>query len=71
MGMLSIKQMSWAEKVQAMEELWESLSRDDDRLESHSWHADALEETRQSYAAGGEPPIEWEAAKDKLRTRSE
>jgi hypothetical protein len=69
--MLSIKQMSRAEKLQAMEELWESLSRDEDRLESPPWHADALEETRQNYSAGGEKPIDWEAAKQELRKRSE
>ncbi len=71
MAMLTIKQMSWAEKIQAMEELWESLSRDEDRLESPTWHADALEETRQNYAAGREQPVEWEAAKQELRKRSE
>ena len=71
MAMLTIKQMSWAEKLQAMEELWESPSRDEARLESPSWHADVLEETRQNYAAGGEQPSDWEAAKQELCKRSE
>lgn len=71
MAMLTIKQMSWAEKLQAMEELWESLSRDEGRLESPTWHAEVLEETRQNYAAGREQPIDWEAAKQELRKRSE
>jgi Putative addiction module component len=71
MAMLTIKQMSWAEKLQAMEELWESLSRDEDRLESPTWHADALEETRQNYAAGREQPLDWDVAKKVLRKRSE
>ncbi len=71
MAMLSIKQMSWAEKLQAMEELWESLSRDEDLLESPPWHADVLEETRQNYVAGREEPIDWEAAKQELRKRRE
>ena len=71
MPMLTIKQMSWAEKLQTMEQLWESLSRDEDRLESPGWHADALEETRQTYDAGREQPVDWEAAKQELRKRSE
>jgi len=71
MAMMTIKQMSLAEKLQAMEELWESLSRDEDRLESPAWHGDVLEETRQNYAAGREQPIDWEAAKQELRKRSE
>ena len=71
MSMLTIKQMSWAEKLQTMEQLWESLSRDEDRLESPTWRADALEETRQNYEAGREQPVDWEAAKQGLRKRSE
>jgi hypothetical protein len=71
MAILTIKQMSRAEKLQAMEELWESLSRDEDRLESPAWHADALEETRQNYSAGQEQAIDWDAAKQELRKRSE
>jgi hypothetical protein len=54
--MLTIKQMSWAEKLQAMEELWESLSRDEDRLESPTWHAAVLEETPHNCAAGHKAP---------------
>jgi hypothetical protein len=71
MPMLTIKQMSWAEKLQAMEELWESLSQNEDRLVSPNWHADALEETRQNYEAGREQPVDWEAAKQGLRKRGE
>ncbi len=71
MTLLNIKQMSWAEKLQAMEELWDSLRRDENRLESPNWHAGALEETRQAYEAGREQPVDWEAAKQELRKRGE
>ena len=71
MSVLTIKQMTQAQKIQAMEELWESLSRDEDQLDSPTWHADVLEETRQNYAAGREQPVEWAAAKQELRKRSE
>jgi hypothetical protein len=71
MPVLTIKQMSQAEKLQAMDELWDSLSRDDDRLESPDWHADVLEDTRQNHEAGREQPVDWEAAKQELRQRSE
>jgi hypothetical protein len=33
------------EKLQAMEALWEDLSREPDRIESPSWHQDLLKET--------------------------
>ena len=71
MAVLTINQMTRAQKLQAMEELWESLSGDEERLNSPTWHGDALEETRQNYAAGSEQPVEWEAAKRELRKPSE
>jgi outer membrane protein TolC len=68
--MLAIKQMSQAEKLKAMEELWESLSNEADRFESPAWHADALRETQQRYDAGLESPLDWTDAKQELRKRS-
>jgi sugar-specific transcriptional regulator TrmB len=62
MSALTIKKMSWDEKLRAMEELWESLSREESRLESPAWHRQALRE---------EKPINWAAAKQELRKRTE
>lgn len=70
MSNLAIQQMSWEEKLRAMEELWDSLSKDETRLESPGWHGDALRETEQRYEAGQEHPIDWAAAKQGLRERS-
>lgn len=71
MGALSIKQMSWEEKLRTMEELWESLSSEESRLQSPAWHEDALQRTGARYKAGEEQPIDWSAAKHELRKRSE
>ena len=70
MSALAIKQMTWVEKLRTMEELWESLSQDESRLESPPWHQDALRETTARYDAGQEQPIDWDAAKRELRTRA-
>jgi Putative addiction module component len=69
MSTLAIQQMSWEEKLRTMEELWESLSREGDRLDSPGWHGDVLRETEQRYEAGQEPPVDWAAAKQELRER--
>jgi hypothetical protein len=71
MGATAIDQMTWDEKLRTMEELWASLSREDSRLESPSWHEDALKETAARYKAGQEQPLEWAEAKRQLRKRSE
>ena len=67
MSTLAIQQMSWEEKLRAMEELWESLSGEGTRLESPAWHGEALRETEQRYEAGQEQPIDWAIAKQELR----
>jgi Putative addiction module component len=71
MSVLSIKEMSWDEKLRTMEELWQSLSREEPRLESPSWHEQALRETAARYDTDKEPPIEWATAKLELRKRAE
>jgi hypothetical protein len=71
MSALAIKQVSWDEKLRTMEELWESLSQDESRLESPPWHQDALQETMARYEAGQEQPVDWDAAKRELRKRAE
>ena len=50
-----------------METLWADLSRDEVKVESPAWHADALRETSELRAHGGEATLDWEKAKDKLR----
>jgi hypothetical protein len=63
--------MSWNEKLRAMEELWESLGREETRLESQSWHKEALRQTVARHDAGKEQLIDWDAAKRELQRRAE
>jgi Putative addiction module component len=71
MSALTIENMTWDEKLRAMEELWKSLSREEARLESPPWHEEALRETAARHDAGKEQPVDWEAAKRELRKRAE
>jgi hypothetical protein len=72
MGILMNPQnMSLDEQLRAMEELWESVSREEARLESPPWHKEALRETVAHYDSGEETPIDWDAAKRELRKRAE
>lgn len=54
-----------------MEELRESLSREESRLASPAWHTEALRETAGRYEAGKEWPVDWADAKRELRKRAE
>ena len=71
MGALSIQDMTLEEKLQAMEELWESISSNEALVAVPDWHLDALRETEADIQAGRDQPLDWEAAKADLRKRAE
>ncbi|MDD2710423.1 MAG: addiction module protein [Verrucomicrobiae bacterium] len=63
--------MSREEKIKTMHALWEDLARDDEAIESPSWHAAVLKETEARVLSGAEPIHDWEDAKRELRRRME
>ena len=71
MNTLDVEQMSLDDKLLAMEELWESLTRDEAQYPSPNWHVDALNETKKRNEAGLETPLDWETTKQALRSNRE
>lgn len=65
---LPLDQMSIAEKLEAMEVLWEDLSQNGN-IPSPEWHRKVLEEREKRLQLGEEQPIDWETAKSELRRR--
>jgi Putative addiction module component len=66
---LPLHEMSLEEKLQAMEALWDDLSREPDRIESPSWHQDLLKETESRVESGEATFSDWEKAKVSIRDR--
>ena len=66
---LPLHEMSLEEKLQAMEALWEDLSREPDRVESPSWHQELLKETESRVESGEATFSDWEKAKVSIRDR--
>jgi hypothetical protein len=64
---LPLKEMSRAEKIMALEAIWEDLSRNEARFESPAWHQEELAATEQRVKSGKEQPVDWEHAKKQLR----
>ena len=67
---LPLSEMTREEKLQAMEALWDDLSRDPDTLESPAWHEDVLRERDEQIAAGEAEIVDWEEAKADIRSRA-
>ena len=66
---LPLNEMTVTEKLQAMEALWEDLSRNAAALESPEWHRDVLERREQRIASGEAQFTDWEQAKADIRKR--
>jgi hypothetical protein len=66
---LQLEKMTTTEKLQAMEALWEDLSRNSEDFESPAWHEQILAERVQRVKVGEEEFIDWEVAKQQLRER--
>jgi hypothetical protein len=55
--------MTKVEKLNAMEALWQDLSRHAEQFESPDWHEEVLNERDLRVATGQESPADWNTAK--------
>lgn len=62
--------MSVAQKLGAMEKIWDSLAADSDKLPTPSWHLEILAARKAAVASGQARFTEWSAAKDEIRRRA-
>lgn len=60
-----------AERLQAMEALWESLCRDaPDSLLTPAWHADVLAARAKALDSGADPTSAWADVKRRINTKT-
>jgi hypothetical protein len=69
MSIDSLRQLPRIEKLKLMEMLWEELTRPDLEFESPAWHARELAATERRLAEGTEQMLDWDTAKDSLRSK--
>lgn len=67
---LDMGKLTKMEKLRAMEELWENLSRPDVEYSSPAWHGEILREREEAVRNGKDEFIPWEDARRMLRERS-
>lgn len=63
-----ILQLPRIEKLKVMGLLWEDLTTAPDEIKSPAWHGHALAETERRVIAGSEVPVDWDEAKNLLRS---
>ena len=61
-----ISQMTIAEKLRMMEELWDDLRARAEGVPVPQWHKDLLDERQQRIDAGEATFSDWESAKERI-----
>ena len=63
---LPLDQMTAAEKLSLMQDIWEDLDKRSEEVESPSWHEQVLLEREKRIAAGEETFHDWDVVKAEL-----
>jgi hypothetical protein len=64
---LPLDRMTTAEKINALEAIWESLCQRPDDVPSPSWHADVLRNREQRVQDGSSQFLDWTESKRSIR----
>jgi hypothetical protein len=67
---IPVKKMSVAEKLRALEEIWDDLQRTPEAVPSPAWHADVLRARARRVRAGKSSFQDWNSAKRSIRERA-
>jgi len=67
---LPLHEMSLADKLQAMEDIWADLSQRDSGYEPPAWHETILQERQQKRDSGEMRISDWETAKREIRQQT-
>ena len=67
----TVKQMTTAEKMLAMEMIWDDFRNAETEIQSPGWHRELLMKTESRLSAGEEHITDWSSAKRELRQRFE
>jgi putative addiction module component (TIGR02574 family) len=66
---LPLDRMTVAEKLMAMEALWDDLCRDESQIPVQDWHKDLLDQRERQIESGEAKFVDWETAKARIRGR--
>ena len=64
---LPLDEMTTADKLRALEQLWDDLCRTPESIPSPSWHADVLRAREKRIDEGSSHFVDWSEAKQKIR----
>jgi len=66
---IALSELSFVQKHNLMETIWDELTRDEKKIESPAWHKKILIEREEALAAGHVKVSDWEEAKERIRQK--
>lgn len=66
-NVLPLDRMTTADKLRALEEIWDDLCRGPEDVPSPSWHGDVLGDRERRVREGSAEFIDWSQAKQDIR----
>lgn len=64
---LPLLQLTFTQKLDIMEILWNDLSKDQKAMKSPDWHEDILDDRDKAFSDGALFISDWEEAKERIR----
>ncbi|MCX6935884.1 MAG: addiction module protein [Verrucomicrobia bacterium] len=71
MSITELRAIPVMEKLQIIETLWGDIAAEESAFESPKWHREVLERTEVEFTAGKIKSLDWQEAKEGLRSRRE
>jgi putative addiction module component (TIGR02574 family) len=65
----SVFDLSPAEKLQLVEDLWDDLAKSPDSVPLHAWQVDEVARRRTNLTKNPESAVSWEEAQRQIRSR--
>lgn len=63
----SLRDLSFSEKLQLVEELWDDLARTPEALPVPDWQKEELAKRKASHQSHPEAAVSWEEARERIR----
>ena len=70
-AIIPLDQMTVAEKMRALERIWDDLLRSGEDVPSPAWHEDVLRAREERVRAGASQFSDWREAKVRIRQRTQ
>ena len=64
---IPLSKLTFAQKLNLMEALWDDITQDENHLDSPDWHCDVLKDREKAVKTSNAAFLDWESAKERIK----